>query len=177
MATNYPNSLDSLTNPSGTDSLSSPSHSQQHANANDAIEALQAKVGIDNSQDTDSFDYRIAALESGGNVGTELGLAGNNDLTVSGIENKTKLDEFGKTVYRTVTYLLQITKGSEFYSSSIRVLNDGTNINVSESDIISNTNNALATYTFEEVSGIIGLYITPVSSSVTVRFYRTALKV
>lgn len=30
-----------------------------------AIEALEAKVGIDNSLDTDSFDYKIAQLESG----------------------------------------------------------------------------------------------------------------
>jgi hypothetical protein len=46
MSTNFPTSLDSLTNPTGTDPLSSPSHSAQHANANDAIEAIEAKVGI-----------------------------------------------------------------------------------------------------------------------------------
>lgn len=177
MATNYPNSLDTLTNPNGTDSLSSPSHSQQHANANDAIEALEAKVGANNSTVSTSLDYRVSALESGGNVGTELGLAGNNDLTISGIENKTKIDEFSKTVYRTVSYELQITKGNEYYTSSIKLLNDGTDINVSESNIVSNTNNTLATVTFEENSGIIGLNITPVSTAVTARFYRTALKI
>ena len=178
MATNYPSSLDTITNPSGTDSLSSPSHSQQHANANDAIEALEAKVGVNNSTVSTSLDYRIAQLETGGGqTGVELGLAGNNDLTISGIENKTKIDEFSKTVYRTVNYELQITKGSEYYTSSIKILNDGTNINLSESDIVSNTNNTLATVTFEENSGIIGLNITPVSASVTARFYRTALKI
>ena len=46
MATNYPTSLDSLTNPTSSDSLNSPSHSQQHSDANDAIEALEAKLGI-----------------------------------------------------------------------------------------------------------------------------------
>jgi len=45
-ATNFPTSLDSLTNPSATDSVATVSHSAQHANANDAIEALQAKLGI-----------------------------------------------------------------------------------------------------------------------------------
>lgn len=38
-------------------------HDQQHSNANDAIEALQAKVGADNSAVTSSHDYKIAALE------------------------------------------------------------------------------------------------------------------
>lgn len=45
-AISYPTSLDSLTNPSGTDSVATVSHSAQHSNANDAIEALQAKLGI-----------------------------------------------------------------------------------------------------------------------------------
>lgn len=176
MATNFPTSLDSLNNPSSSDQLSG--HAQQHSNANDAIEALQTKVGINSSTNTSSLDYRIAQLETGGGqLGVELGLAGNNDLTITGIENKTKIDEFSKTVYRTVNYELQITKGSEYYTSSIKVLNDGTNINLSESNIVSNTNNTLATVTFEENSGIIGLNVTPASTAVTARFYRTALKI
>jgi microcystin-dependent protein len=64
MATNFPAGLDSLTNPLGTDTLASPSHSSQHANANDAIEALQAKVGVDNSAVTTSIDYRVEQLEN-----------------------------------------------------------------------------------------------------------------
>jgi hypothetical protein len=66
MATNFPTSLDSLTNPTSSDSLNSPSHSGQHANANDAIEALQVKVGINGSADTSSLEYRIAQLEAAG---------------------------------------------------------------------------------------------------------------
>lgn len=60
MATNFPASLDSLTNPAAGDSLSSPSHSAQHANVNDAVEALQAKVGVDGSAVTGSLDYKVA---------------------------------------------------------------------------------------------------------------------
>ena len=66
MATNFPTSLDSLTNPTSSDSLNSPSHSAQHANVNDAVEALQAKVGIDSSAVTSSLEYRIAQLEAAG---------------------------------------------------------------------------------------------------------------
>ena len=65
MATNFPTSLDALTNPSGTDSMSSPSHAGQHTDANDAIEALQAKVGADSSAVTTSHDYKISTLETG----------------------------------------------------------------------------------------------------------------
>ena len=75
MATNFPTSLDSLTNPASTDQLNSPSHAQQHANANDAIEALEAKVGISGSSVTTSHDYKIAQLEAAitaGVSGTKL---------------------------------------------------------------------------------------------------------
>jgi carbon monoxide dehydrogenase subunit G len=64
MATNFPTSLDSLTNPQGTDSVLAVPHAAQHANANDAIEALEAKVGANNSAVTTSLDYRVRTLES-----------------------------------------------------------------------------------------------------------------
>jgi hypothetical protein len=35
------------------------SHADQHAEANDAIEALETKIGIDSSADTDSVDYKL----------------------------------------------------------------------------------------------------------------------
>jgi len=59
MATNFPTSLDTLTNPSAADTLDSPPHDEQHADANDAIEALQAKVGVDGSADTNSLDFKV----------------------------------------------------------------------------------------------------------------------
>lgn len=41
MATNFPLSVDILSNPTPTSSLNSPSHSAQHTNSNDAIEAVE----------------------------------------------------------------------------------------------------------------------------------------
>lgn len=48
----YPTSLDSFVNPTTNDFLNSPNHVQQHSNANDAIEALEAKLGIGASTPT-----------------------------------------------------------------------------------------------------------------------------
>lgn len=62
MATSFPSGLDALTNPTSSDGLNSPDHAGQHANANDAIEALQAKVGVNGSAVTSSLDYKISAL-------------------------------------------------------------------------------------------------------------------
>lgn len=62
MATNFPTSLDSLTNPTSTDALNNPSHADQHANVNDAVEALEAKVGVNGSAVTTSLDYKVTNL-------------------------------------------------------------------------------------------------------------------
>ena len=63
MATSFPSGLDSFTNPTAVDTLDSPPHDTQHADANDAIEALQAKVGVDGSAVTTSHEYRINSIE------------------------------------------------------------------------------------------------------------------
>ena len=61
MATNFPTSLDSLTNPTASDKLNSVTvpHASQHATLNDAVEALEAKVGVDGSSVVTSHDYLI----------------------------------------------------------------------------------------------------------------------
>ena len=48
MAINYPTSLDAFSNPASADLLST-GHALQHANINDAVEALETKVAIGNT--------------------------------------------------------------------------------------------------------------------------------
>ena len=45
MATNFPGAIDSFTNPTSGDTLDSPSHAAQHANINDAMVAVQTRLG------------------------------------------------------------------------------------------------------------------------------------
>ncbi len=52
----YPASLDTLTNPSAVDTLASAPHDEQHANANDAIEAIETKLGTGASTPTNVGD-------------------------------------------------------------------------------------------------------------------------
>ena len=66
MASNYPTSIDTFTNPSAGASLSSPSHSTQHGDANDAIEALEAKVGIGSSAATSAALNSVLTITSSG---------------------------------------------------------------------------------------------------------------
>lgn len=65
MATNYPGSLDSLTNPAAGDALTSPSHAGQHANANDAIEAIETELGTNPSGTFSTVALAVGLLRSG----------------------------------------------------------------------------------------------------------------
>lgn len=59
---NFPTSLDSFTNPTATNYTNSPSLSGQQSDQNDAIEALEAKVGADGSAVTTSHDYKLSGV-------------------------------------------------------------------------------------------------------------------
>jgi hypothetical protein len=79
MATNYPTSLDAFVNPTITDSLNSPSHSLQHADANDAIEALETKVGVGAAPAGSATSGAVLVASTGGTTSwTTVGTAGIN---------------------------------------------------------------------------------------------------
>jgi len=59
MATNFPTGLDSIYDPVITDTLSSMNHHVIHTTANDAIAALEAKVGINGSLVATSLDWLV----------------------------------------------------------------------------------------------------------------------
>ena len=83
---NFPTSLDALTNPVAGDLLSSVTvpHATQHANLNDAVEALEAKVGVDGSSDTSSLDYKVANKQDQTASQTDSSTGTINALTVTG---------------------------------------------------------------------------------------------
>jgi hypothetical protein len=85
MATNYPNQLDVLINPTATDKLNSNTvpHHLQHANLNDAVEAVQTVLGLAPAGSHLTVKDRIIAVES--NISSINGLG---DVTISNIATK-----------------------------------------------------------------------------------------
>jgi hypothetical protein len=88
MATNYPNQLDVLINPTANDSLNSVTvpHHQQHANLNDAVEALQTVIGLNPAAGYLTLKDRVAAAES--NISAQSLLNGLTDVTITDIGTK-----------------------------------------------------------------------------------------
>jgi hypothetical protein len=140
MATNFPSSLDSFTNPTAVDTLDSPPHDTQHADANDAIEALQAKVGVNSSAVATSHDYilnqptaltlkaplelwTISATAATGTVNVDLKSSGAHYFTADATANwtynfrgdaSTSLDSV-LAVGESVTVVHAVTNGATAY--------------------------------------------------------------
>lgn len=79
MAITFPQALDTFVNPHSNSHLNDAGvvHSVQHSDANDAISALQRKIGTDGSIDPSSIDYKIRQLTiatgSGPVISTDTG--------------------------------------------------------------------------------------------------------
>ena len=112
---------------------------------------------------------------------TDLGSFGNNENTITGIENPTVIDSFDATVFRMVKYLVSISKttggDNYFYATELTLLIDGTDVSVSEYGTIDNDGN-MGTISVSRTGDTVALTVTPdsVIKPVTVRFARMGLK-
>ena len=125
-------------------------------------------------------DYE-SLIDSSASQATNLGSAGNNDNTISGIENPTVIDSFSATEWRMVKYIISIAKTSagdnKYYATEMTILVDGTNINVSEYGTI-DTNGNIGTVSVSKTGTTVSLTVTPISgiTPITVRYARMGLK-
>lgn len=85
MTTSFPASFDNFTNPTPSSNMSDAGvlHSDQHANANDAIRALEAVVGVTNSTVSTSHTKKLADIETALTTKQTTLIAGTN-ITITG---------------------------------------------------------------------------------------------
>lgn len=90
----------------------------------------------------------------------------------------TTIDSFAKTTYSTAEYLIQMKQGSSYRSSKVMVLNDGTNVVLTEYAILS-TGTAIPATISVSISGsnvlLRATVTTGGSTAVDVKAYRTAV--
>jgi hypothetical protein len=120
-------------------------------------------------------------IDSSAGQSLDLGSSGNNENTISGIENPTVIDNFDATEWRMVKYIVSIAKttagDNKFYATELTILVDGSNVNVSEYGTIDNDGN-IGTISVSRVADTVSLTVTPdpAIKPVTVRYARIGLK-
>ena len=110
---------------------------------------------------------------------TDLGSAGNNEVTITGIENSTVFDNFTASEWRSVKYVVSLKKstGNRYYTTELTIVPDNTNVNVSEYGTVDNDGN-IGTVSVSMDGGTVNLTVVPVvgQTPITLRYMRTGLK-
>lgn len=85
MATNYPTQLDVLINPTANDKLNSDTvpHHTQHANLNDAVEAIQTTLGLNPHGSHLTLKDRVIEAET--LIAEQSVLNGLTDVTINSV--------------------------------------------------------------------------------------------
>ena len=146
-----------------------------------------AKISISNVKalfqtgDRPTQENYVDLIDTASAQATDLGSAGNNENTISGIENITVIDSFSSTEWRMVKYIISISKTSagdnKFYATELTILADGTNVSVSEYGTIDNDGN-IGTINVSRTGNTVAITVTPdpAIKPVTVRYARIGLK-
>jgi len=131
--------------------------------------------------DRPTQDDYVKLIDTTASQATNLGSAGNNDNTITGIENVTAVDNFSATEWRMVKYLISIAKTSagdnKFYATEMTILVDGDDISVSEFGTIDNDGN-IGTISVSRSGNTVYLTVDPDPAirPITVRYARMGLK-
>lgn len=143
-----------------------------------SIAQVKSKFQTGDRPTQGDYEDLIDTLAGSGN---ELGTAGNNENTISGIENVTVIDNFDATEWRMVKYIVSISKTSagdnKFYATELTILVDGSDVSVSEYGTIDNDGN-IGTISVSRTGNTVALTVTPdpAIKPVTARFARIGLK-
>lgn len=143
-----------------------------------SIDAVKSKFQTGDRPSQADYEDLIDTLAG---AGTDLGTTGNNENTITGIENPTVIDNFDATVWRMVKYIVSISKTSagdnKFYATEMTILCDANDISISEYGTIDNDGN-IGTISVSRTGNTVALTVTPDPAirPVTVRYARIGLK-
>lgn len=130
MAINFPTSLDNFTNPSSGNTLDSPSHSLQHSDLNDAVEAMQRKVGVGTAVAGSASAGQVLTISAAGtstwSTPTSPGLVLLTTQTFSGATSVTLPNNTFSATYLHYKMFISITSASVQQGINIRMTNLGT---------------------------------------------------
>jgi hypothetical protein len=129
--------------------------------------------------DRPTEEQYVDLIDTSAAQATDLGSAGNNEVTITGIESSTIFDNFYTTEWRSVKYVVTLSKtgSNKYYTTELTIVPDSTNVNVSEYGTVDNDGN-IGTVSVSMAGTTVSLTIVPVGGQtpITLRYMRTGLK-
>ncbi len=118
----------------------------------------------------------IVTARSGIEIGGPVILNLNTSTSTTTSTSQSAVDTFSVIDYRSASYQVQITRGTEYHVTSLNIVHDGTNVYVSEFGTI-NTGSVLASFTADINSGSVRILATPTTTASTVfKMYRNLIR-
>jgi hypothetical protein len=157
VASNFPTSLDNFTNPSSGNTLDSPSHSLQHSDINDAVEALEAKLGIGASPAGSATSGQVLTASTGGTTTWSTPTAGGliqivpSSIAVAGAGSSGSVSTNGQITFGTATSVTINDVFSTTYDNYLILIDQ---IGTANSDLdwrfrVAGSDNSSAVYCFQ----------------------------
>lgn len=115
MATNFPSSLDTSTTipAEGASTVLSTNHVTAHQNIQDAIEVIEAKIGVDSSAVTTSHDYKLSGVTGSDKAVSKTGSEVLTNKTLTAPVVNVGSDATGDMYYRNAGVLTRIAVGTD----------------------------------------------------------------
>jgi len=130
VAISFPTSLDNFTNPSSGNTLDSPSHSLQHSDINDAVEAMQRKVGVGTAVAGSASAGQVLTISAAGtstwSTPTPTGLVLLNTQSFSAVSNQAFPNSTFSATYTNYRIILTTTALSTNLELRLRLRASGT---------------------------------------------------
>ena len=95
---------------------------------------------------------------------------------VANTGSNTTIDSYSTNLIRSAKYELQMTSGTNYQVTEVRIVSDGNNAWLTQYGDIS-TNGSLGTVSANVASGIVSLTVNPVNNNTLVRFKRDAINI
>ena len=141
--------------------------------------SLSSVKALFQTGDRPTEENYVDLIDTAAAQATDLGSAGNNEVTITGIENTTIFDNFLTTEWRSVKYVVSLSKtgSNKYYTTELTIVPDSTNVNVSEYGTVDNDGN-IGTVSVSMAGTTVSLTIVPVGGQtpITLRYMRTGLK-
>ena len=141
--------------------------------------SLSSVKGYFQTGDRPTEEQYVDLIDTSAAQATDLGSAGNNEVTITGIENTTIFDNFTASEWRSVKYVVTLKKstGDKFFTTELTIIPADTDDNVSEYGTIDNNGN-IGTISVSRAGGTVNLTVVPVGGQtpITLRYMRTGLK-
>jgi len=144
-----------------------------------------AKISLSNVKalfqtgDRPTQENYVDLIDTLSSQATDLGSSGNNEVTITGIESSTIFDNFYTTEWRSVKYVVTLSKtgSNKYYTTELTIVPDSTNVSVSEYGTVDNNGN-IGTVSVSMAGTTVSLTIVPVGGQtpITLRYMRTGLK-